>query len=102
VRAKLDPCRQPGKPHRGDDRGAARREHALIVVRVARVECLRHGEVHDRVAEELEALVVAARRLGMLVEPAGVDEGLLQQVQVTNREPEAFREGGGPAHRCPG
>ena len=54
-----------GGPGRGrHDRRAARGEHALVVVGMARVERLGDGEVHDGVAQELEAFVVAARRRG--------------------------------------
>ena len=65
---------------------------------MARVERLGDGQVDDGVAEELEALVVAARRVAVLVEPAGVDERLLEQVQVADREAEPRREGLGGAH----
>ena len=67
---------------------AARRadRYALVVVGMARVQRLGDGEVHDGVTEELEAFVVAARGVGVLVQPAGVDESLLEQVQVADAE----------------
>jgi hypothetical protein len=40
------------------------------------IEGLRDREVDDHVAEELEALVVAASGVAVLVQPAAVDECL--------------------------
>ena len=65
---------------------------------MARVERLGDGQVDDGVAEELEALVVAGGGVGVLVLPAGVDERLLEQVEVADREPEPRREGLGGTH----
>ncbi len=58
-----------------------------------RVERLGDGEVDDGVTEELEALVVAdgARRGARGARL--VDERLLEQVEVADREPESLREG---------
>jgi hypothetical protein len=49
------------------------------------VQRLGDGEADDDVAEELQAFVVAAPQLAVLVEPAGVGERLLQQVEVADR-----------------
>ena len=56
------------------------------------VEGLGDREVDHRVAEVLEALVVAAGTVAMLVVPARVDERLLEQVQVADGDAETFRE----------
>src|SRR5207237_5024633 len=98
---ELEAGGEPAEASRRDDRGAARRELALIVVRVSLEDGAGDGEADDGVAEELQPLVVSARGLRMLVEVAAVDERLLEQVEVANREPEALREGGRPAHRDP-
>jgi hypothetical protein len=41
---------------------------------------------------------VAGGRLGMLVQPAGVDEGLFDEVGFADREAQPFRERGGGSH----
>jgi hypothetical protein len=66
---------------------------------MAGVEDLGDRQVDHGVTEELEALVVAARALAMFVQPAGMDERLFEEGEVADREPEALREGGRPAHR---
>ena len=68
--AEVDPAGETGKARGRDDRRAARRQVALVVVGMARVEGLGDGEVDHGVAEELEPLVVAGRGVGVLVEPA--------------------------------
>ena len=79
---------------------AARRalRYALVVVRVAGVQRLGDGQVDDGVTEELEAFVVAARGVPVLVEPARMDERLLEQVQVPDRQADPRREGLGGTH----
>ena len=62
------------------------RQVALVVIGVALVQRLRDGEVHDGVTQVLEAFVVAARRVGVLVQPARVDERLLEQAFVSDGE----------------
>ena len=66
---------------------------------MAAEECLRDHQVDDGVTQVLEALVVGACLVGMLVQEAAVDERLLDEADVANREPEAFGEGGRRAHR---
>jgi hypothetical protein len=51
-----------------------------------------------RVAEELEPLVVAGCVVRMFVQPAGVDEGLGDEVRIADGETQPFREGGGGSH----
>ena len=85
------------RPGRAHDRGAAGGQHALVVGRVAPVQRLGDGEADDGVAQELEPLVVAGRGVGMLVQPAAVDERLGQQVAVAGREAR-----GAPPGRRPG
>ena len=101
-RAEVDAGREAGEPGRADDRRAARREHPLVVAGMALVERLGHGQAHDGVAEELEALVVARRGVGVLVQPAAVDERLPEQVAIADGKPEALRQGVGRVHRAPG
>ena len=69
---------------------------------MAAVQRLGDREAHDGITEELEALVVAGGRVGMLVQPAAVDERLAQQVAVADGKPEALRQGVGRVHRAPG
>jgi hypothetical protein len=52
------------------------------------VERLGDHQAHDGVAEELEALVVAARLVRVLVLPRAVDEGARQERGVAKLEPE--------------
>jgi hypothetical protein len=57
------------------------------------------GQADDDVAEELEPLVVAAGLVRVLVEPAAVDERLLDEAEIPDREAEAFGDGGCGTHR---
>ena len=99
VRAEVDAAGEARKAGGRDDRRTARGERAFIVVGMPRVQGLGDGEVHDGIAQELESLVVPAGGLGMLVEPTGMDECLLQQVKVPDREAEPLRDGLSPSHR---
>ena len=56
---------------------------------MAGVQRLGDGQVDHGVTEELEALVVAERGVAVLVVPARVDERLLEQVEVADREAES-------------
>ena len=86
------PARRSTRWPRGGRTGRPRRR------RVAGVERLGDGQVDDGVTEELEAFVVAARGIAVLVVPARVDERLLEQVEVPDREPDPRREGLGGSH----
>jgi hypothetical protein len=71
---------------------------------MADVEGLRDHEADHRVAEELEALVVAGGLVGVLVEPRAVDEGAGEEGRVAEGQPEPLLElGRGPrrARRLP-
>jgi hypothetical protein len=61
-------------------------------------EGLREGEIDNGVAQELEALVVTGGGVRVLVQPAGVDEGLLDQVGFADGEAQPFRKSGGGSH----
>ena len=91
--AEVDPSGQPGEPGRRHDGRAPGAQVAFVVVGMPDIEGLRDGQVDHAVAEELEALIVADRRVAMFVMPARVDEGLLQQVEVADGEPDPRREG---------
>jgi len=65
---------------------------------MARVKRLGDRQVHHGVTKELEAFVVAERGVTMLVMPARMDEGLLEQVKVSNRKADPCREGLGWTH----
>ena len=65
-------------------------------------ERLRERKVDDRVAEEFEALVVPGNGVRVLVQPAGVDEGLLDEVGFADGEAQPLREGGGGSHGSQG
>ena len=67
-RAEVEPGRQAREPGRAHDRGPARGQDALVIGRVAPVQRLGDREADDGVAEELEALVVAGGRVGVLVQ----------------------------------
>jgi hypothetical protein len=54
-------------------------------------------EVHHRIAKELEALIVIARSVGMLVQVTAVDERLVEKVRIPEGEAEPGRERGGGA-----
>jgi hypothetical protein len=54
------------------------------------MERLGDHEVHDGVAEELEALVVADRIVRVLVLPRPVDERARQERRVAELEPETL------------
>jgi hypothetical protein len=56
------------------------------------VQGLRDHEADHRVAEELEALVVAERLVGVLVKPRAVDERARQERGVAEREAQARGE----------
>ena len=72
---------------------AARRAERIpsSSVGVAPVERLGDGQADDGVPEELQALVVAPGGIRVLVEPAAVDEGLLEQVPVADRQAQSLR-----------
>src|SRR6185295_17541646 len=76
-RTELDPPGQPGETRRRHDGRPPGAQVALVVIGVADIEGLRDGQVDHAVAEELEAFIVADRRLAMFVMPARVDERLL-------------------------
>ena len=99
VLAEVDPSREAGETGRADDRRPTGRQRALVVVRMAGEEGLRDGQVHDDVTEELEAFVVAAGGVGMLMQPARMDERLVEQVQVLDRQAEVRGDGRTRAHR---
>jgi hypothetical protein len=63
------------------------------------VERLGDHEADDGVTEELEALVVARRLVGVLVEPRPVDQGAREQGGVVEGEPEPFGELGRGSRR---
>ena len=62
------------------------------------VEGVRDGQTHDGVAKKLQALVMASGQVPMLVQVAAVDQRLLQQVQIPNREPQPLGKSGCGAH----
>ena len=70
-----------------------------IVLGVAGVQRLRHRQVHDGVPKELEALVVTGSGVRVLVEPAGMDERLLEQVEIADGEAESFPDDLSRTHR---
>ena len=101
-RAEVEAGRQAGEAGGADDRRAAGGQDALVVGRVAAVQRLGDGEADDGVAEELETLVVTRRGVGVLVQPAAVNERLGQQVAIVDGESEALRQCIGRVHRTPG
>ena len=100
--AEIDPAGQPGQPGGRHDRGPAGAQVALVVVGVTGIQRLGDGQVDDGVTEELEAFVVAGHDVGVLVVPARVDECLLEQVEVPDREPDPRGEGLGWTHDARG
>ena len=56
------------------------------------------GQVDHGVTEEFEAFVVAGRGVTVFVMPAGVDQCLLEQVEVADREADPSRERLGGTH----
>ena len=96
--SERDPRGESGQPHSRDDRSTARRKQALVVEGVAQVHGLADGQVHDRIAEELEALVVGRCRVGVFVQVAAVDQRLVEETRIPEVEAEAARERGGRAH----
>jgi hypothetical protein len=82
VVAEVDPAGEPRQPGAADDRRSARRQDTLVV--------LGDDEADNGVAEELEALVVAACLVRVLMEPGSVDEGAGQQRRVAEGEPESL------------
>ncbi len=104
VGTEVDPARQSGETGRRHDGGPPGAQVALVVGGMAGIQLVGDGEADDRVAEEFEALVVAARDVGVLVLPARMDEGLFKEIEVADRESDPCREGlgwtdqpGGPA-----
>ena len=98
VGAEIDPSRQRRQPGRTHDGGAARGEHALVVVGVADIEGLGDGEVDHGIAKEFEPFVVPGGLAGVLVEPGGVRQRLGEQAPVPNGEPELPGELVSPVH----
>ena len=92
-RAEVEPAGEAGQAGRRHDRGAAGAQVALVVVGMTGVQRLGDGQVDHGVTEELEAFVVAGRGVTVLVVPAGVDERLLEQVEVADRKAEPSPRG---------
>ena len=90
--AERDPGPEPGQAGRGHDGRAPGGQEPFVVLRVAEVDGLADRQVHDGVAEELEALVVGRRRVRMLVQVAAVDERLMEEARILEVEAEAARE----------
>ena len=88
---EVDAAGEAGETGGRDDRRASGGQGALVIVGMAGVQGLGDGQVDDSVAEELEPFVVSASCIGVLVQPAGVDEGLFEEVEVPDREAEAAR-----------
>src|SRR5690606_25426580 len=80
VGAEADLHRDLGERGRRHETRAALRELALVDIRMRAVEHDRDGLTEDRVAEELEALVVADA--AVLVRVRAVGQGELEQLQV--------------------
>ena len=66
---ELDPAGEPRQAGRRDDRRTACLQGAFVVLGVAGVQRLGDGQVHDRIAEELEPLVVSGSGVWMLMQP---------------------------------
>ena len=101
VVAEVQAAGEAGQAGGRHDRRATGGQDTLVVIGVTGEEGVRDRQVDDRVTEEFEAFVVAGRVLGMLVKPAGVDQGLAEQVEVADTdikpagEEGAAGEGGG-------
>jgi hypothetical protein len=102
ILAKTETAGQTGKAGGADDRGSPSGENSLVIVRTATVQDVRYGQAHYRVAKELKALVVAGGKVPMLVQIAAVNQRLLQQVEVTDREPQPLGKSGRGAHQSSG
>ena len=89
---------EPGQPDRRHDRCAAGAEDPLVVGGMGGEQAVGDRQVDDGIAEELEPFVVAGRVVGVLVQPAGVDERLGDEVRVADGETEPVRQGGGGSH----
>ncbi len=98
VGPELDPAGQSGQPGRRHDRRPAGTEIALVVARMPSVERVGDREVDHGVTEELETFVVAEGDVRMLVLPARMDECLLEESEVPDREPDPQRERLGGTH----
>ena len=96
--AEVEPAGEAGQAGRRHDGGAAGAQVPLVVLGMTGVQRLGDGQVDHGVTEELEAFVVAGRGVAVLVMPAGVDERLLEQVEVADREADPSREGLGGTH----
>src|SRR5438034_10571219 len=83
-----DSRRESREARRRDDRRTPSRERSLVVEGVTPEERLRDHQVDDRVTEIFEALVMGAGLVGVLVQVAAVDEGLLDEIEVAYRETE--------------
>ena len=55
-------------------------------------------EVDDRVTEKLEPLVMAGGVVGVLMQPARMDEGLGDEGGIRDRKAQPLRERGGRSH----
>ncbi len=87
--AEIDPAGETGEAGRRDDRRPAGGQEAFVVGRVAGVDRLADGQVHDGVTEVLEPFVVGRRRVRVLVQMTAVDEGLVEEIRVADLETEA-------------
>ncbi len=99
VLTQLEAIGQSSQSGRAHDRSPPSGQNALVVVRMATIEGVRNGQAYDGVAQEFEALVVAGGQVPMLVQIAAVDQRLLQQIEITDREPQPLGESGCGAHQ---
>ena len=99
---ELDPAGDPGQTLGADDGRPAGRQDTLVVVRAETEERLADDQGDDGVTQELEALVVAGDGLAVLVQVTAVGQGLLEQVEVADRKPQACREPIGRTHQGAG
>jgi len=96
--AEFDPAGKAGETGRRDDGSAAGAQVSLILVRMTGVERLGDGQVDHGVTQEFKAFVVPERGVTMLVVPTRMDEGLLEQVDIPDGQPDPGCQGLGGTH----
>jgi hypothetical protein len=87
-------ARDPGEPGLVDHRGPHLGQLALARGREALHQPVGHEQVHDRVPQELEALVVLPGLLPVLVDPGLVGQGRESAAPVGEPDPQALLERG--------
>src|SRR5205823_13186880 len=85
--AQLERQRPAGERRRADERVAQQRQLTFVELRIGVEKEVGCEVAEDRIAEELEPLVAAERKVRVLVQVRAVDERLDEEERITRWRP---------------